>query len=266
VKPYTDPLAGPLDDGEQRRVGAGGDDRLRLQQRGHLEADLRSQRAVALLTVAGPQANRRRVLGHDRHDVQPAVAVVVGEHERDEIRADGELQRMSEVIAVERPDHDRAVGDGQQFRAPIVDDVGNGQAVAVGREVPNAMFAGDGESARRFLTHEDELAGRSRVDEIQATVAVEVVGDHGHDAVADRQHRAAKSPVLGRLVDPKRHNRFRVGRRCVGPLLVQLDAAAVVVDHDQVEQPVSVHVGHGHRPRAAVDLDDLQRVEAEVPG
>jgi hypothetical protein len=45
----------------------------------------------------------------------------------------------------------------------------------------------------------------------------------------------------------------------------QLDPAGVVVHHDQVEQSVSVHVGHGHRPRAAVDLDDLHRVEAEVP-
>jgi hypothetical protein len=260
-----DPLAGPFDDGEQRRVGAGGHDRLRLHEGGHLEADLRPERAVSLLPVARPQTHRRRVLGHDRHDVQAAVAVVVGDHERDKVLAHQQLQGMSQVVSVQRPDHDRAVSDGQQLRAPIADDIGDGETVAVGRQVPDAMLARDGVLARRLLAHEDELAGRSRVDEIQEAVAVEVVRDHRHDAVTDRQLPAAKPPMLRRLVDPWLHDRLRVVPGRVGPLLVQLDPAGVVVHHDQVEQSVSVHVGHGHRPRAAVDLDDLHRVEAEVP-
>ena len=118
---------------------------------------------------------------------------------------------------------------------------------------------------RRRLTHEHQLRRRTGIDEIHPIVPVKIKGDHRRHPMADRQLLPTESPMLRKLVDTPRRDDFILGRRA-GLLVVHLNPAGVVVDHDQVKKPVPIDVRDRHRSRVAADLDHLQPLEAVVFG
>ncbi len=71
-------------------------------------------------------------------------------------------------------------------------------------------------------------------------------------------------PVLRELVDP-RGGGNRIRSRRPGFLVVDLDAAGVVVDRDQIDQTIAVEVPADDGARIPADFDHFKPLEAEIP-
>jgi hypothetical protein len=213
---------------------------------------------------AAPDADRRRVVGHDARDVRRAVAVVVADEEGDElVGADREFRFRAEARALERPDLEAALHERDDVGAVVADHVRDRERIRVRDEILHRNLALELERARAGLPKEGDRARLARIDDVHEAVLVEIDRHDAGDRMADAHVLAAEAPVLRQLVDAGGGGHF-VGRLGAGLLVMQFEPALRVVRDHEVVQPVAVQVGNDERSRVGIDLDDFEAVEAEI--
>ena len=260
---------------EQILLATGQSQRRHFAQRRHLEAALRTEaRDLAigsLFHARQPQPHGRGVVWCHADEIFVAVAVEIANHQRADRLTGTEFNGLAEFAAVlpasraafERPHRYFATNNRREIRSRIADQVRDDEPITARGQA----FLGNAplhfELPRLDLLQKHDGSWLTRVDNVEHSVAIEVEGHDGVHLMRDRHLDALEAPVGGNLVHAALGFDGIVGRRA-GFLQVQLDAALEVVDHDQVEATVAVHVADGDWPCVGIDFHHLEAIEAKV--
>ena len=260
---------------EQILLATGQSQRRHFAQRRHLKAALRTEaRDLAIGSIfhaRQPQPHWCGVVWCHADEIFVTVAVEIANHQRADRLTGTEFNGLAEFAAVlpasraafERPHRYFATNNRREIRSRIADQVRDDEPIAARGQA----FLGNAplhfELPRLDLLQKHDGSWLTRVDNVEHSVAIEVEGHDGVHLMRDRHLDALEAPVGRNLVHAAPGFDGIVGRRA-RLLQVQLDAALEVVDHDQVEATVAVHVADGDWPCVRIDFHHLEAIEAKV--